>query len=101
MRNIKQMLTTVAVLLCSVAASAHDFEVDGIYYIIRSTSKLTVGVTYQGGTYSTYTNEYSGDIVIPDSVEYSGSVYKVERINDNSFRDCTAVTSVTIPTSAT
>ena len=101
MKTIKQLLMTVAVLLCSVAASAHDFEVDGIYYIIRSTSELTVGVTYQGGSYSTYTNEYSGDIVIPDSVEYSGSVYKVEIINNNSFRNCTAVTSVTIPTSAT
>lgn len=101
MKTIKQLLMTVAVLLCSAAAGAHDFEVDGIYYKITSTENLTVNVTFQGKSYSTYTNEYSGDIVIPDSVEYAGSVYKIERINDYSFSGCTAVTSVTIPSSVT
>ena len=101
MINIKQLLMTVAVLLCSIAVTAHDFEVDGIYYKITSTENLTVNVTFQGKSYSTYANEYSGDIVIPDSVEYAGSVYKIERINDYSFSGCTAVSTITIPSSVT
>ena len=36
-------------LLCT-AVSAHDFEVDGIYYEL--TSDLTVAVTYQGNSYN-------------------------------------------------
>ena len=36
MKTIKQLLTTIAVLLCSVMAHAYYFEVDGIYYIIIS-----------------------------------------------------------------
>ena len=40
MKTIKQLLITVAVLLCSVTANAYDFEVDGIYYNILSASDL-------------------------------------------------------------
>ena len=37
-------------LLCiiSLSASAHDFEVDGIYYNITSNENMTVEVTYRG-----------------------------------------------------
>ena len=43
---LKQLLVAVLALLCSVAASAYDLEVDGIYYNILSISDLTVEVTY-------------------------------------------------------
>ena len=33
--DIKKLFITAMVLLCSVSASAYDFEVDGIYYKIR------------------------------------------------------------------
>ena len=52
MKTIKQLLTTIAVLLCSVMAHAYDFEhtydfeVDSIYYNITSSEKLTVEVTH-------------------------------------------------------
>ena len=67
MRTIKLWLTTIATLLCSLTASAHDFEVDGIYYI-TSSADLTVEVTYRGSSSSSYSNEYSGAVTIPSTV---------------------------------
>ena len=57
MKTIKQLLTTIAVLLCSVVVNAHDFVVDGIYYNITSTENLTVAVTCRGEYYGSYLSE--------------------------------------------
>ena len=48
MKQTKLWLTTIAMLLCSLAANAHDFEVEGIYYNISSSTNLTVAVTHRG-----------------------------------------------------
>ena len=50
MKALKTLLITIAVLLYSTTVSAHDFEVDGIYYNITSSEDLTVEVTYKGST---------------------------------------------------
>ena len=94
MRTIKQLLVTVAMLLCSVTASAYDFEVDGIYYNIISTSDLTVMVT--GGD-----SKYSGAVIIPSTVAYKANVFTVKEIRKFAFSGCSALTSITIPNSIT
>ena len=71
-RSILGKLMLIAVLLTSSYAFAHDFEVDGIYYNITSSTDKTVGVTCRGSKYNSYNNEYTGSIVIPDSVTYQG-----------------------------
>lgn len=68
MKTIKHFLLTVAALLCSMSASAHDFEVDGIYYNIKSSTDMTVEVTFRGDSYSSYSNEYTGSVTIPKNV---------------------------------
>ena len=73
----KQLLAVVVALLCSVTASAHDFEVDGIYYNISGDEAV---VTYKGSYYNTYSNEYSGSVVIPEIVTYNGISYSVTSI---------------------
>ena len=81
MKTIKFLLTTIAMLLCSVMANAHDFEVDGIFYDILSSTDLTVEVTYKGDNSSINHNTYSGAIVIPETVTYDGNTYTVTEID--------------------
>ena len=63
MKTVKTWLFTIASLLCSITANAHDFQVDGFYYNV--TSNTTVSVTYWGSGYHSYRNEYFGNVVIP------------------------------------
>ena len=62
-------------------ATAHDFEVGGIYYNITDVTNKTVAVTYRGYSYSSYSNEYTDDVVIPESVTYNGTTYSVTSID--------------------
>ncbi len=94
MKTIKQLLITVAMLLCSVVANAYDFEVNGIYYNIISTSDLTVEVTNGD-------NKYSGEVIIPETIAYKSKVLKVTSIGDEAFSNCTGLTSIEIPNSVT
>ena len=94
--NLRRLSIAVFTAFLSVTAShAYDFEVDGIYYNITSKTYLEVEVTY--GTYA----NYSGDVVIPDTVNYDGSTYNVTSIGDYAFEDCQDLTSVEIPNSVT
>ncbi len=78
-----------------------DFVVDGIYYKINEDA-VSVSVTYSSGS------NYSGDIVIPETVTYNGSVdfyngntYTVTNIGSKAFYQCSDLTSITIPETVT
>ncbi len=94
MKTIKQLLTTMAVLLCSIVANAYDFYVDGIYYSVISTTDLTVEVTYGD-------KNYSGNIIIPSTFNYNSKTLTVTKIGENAFLNCDSVTNVKIPNSVT
>ena len=89
----------IAGLWCCMAANAHDFEVDGIYYNILTTAK--VEITFKGSSYYEYDNEYTGKAEIPESVTYNGNTYSVTSIGDRAFSSCEGLTSITIPNSVT
>ena len=101
----KSLLILFAIITTiTLHTQAEDFSAvnngDTIYYnITSSTSPLTVEVTYRGSSYSSYSNEYSGAVSIPDSVLYSGNYYKVTSIGYLAFIDCSGLTSITIPSS--
>ena len=102
MKKILQIpLLLVALFLTSIPISAHDFEVDGIYYNVIDEAAKTVEVTYRGNYSSAYDNEYTGSVTIPDSVTYSGTYYSVISIGSSAFYGCTGLTSITIPNSVT
>ena len=46
-------------------------------------------------------DKYSGDIVIPESIEYDNTTYSVTSIGDGAFISCEALKSITIPNSVT
>ena len=96
----KSFITTL-LLLCSSVASAHDFEVDGIYYNITDATVKTVAVTYKGEYYYQYPNRYNGAITIPSAVTYNGTTHSVTSIGYYAFNNCDGLTSVTIPNSVT
>ena len=84
------LTTLILSVFFSISASADVVKVDGIYYDI---SETTATVT-QGG-------DYSGDLVIPESITYNNSKYSVTSIGNNAFWGCSGLTSVTIPNSVT
>ena len=93
MNSRKLWLTMIVVLLGSLTASAHDFEVGGIYYNITSSSDLTVAVTYNNSN----SDEYSGAVAIPSTVTYNSNTYSVRSIENYAFQNCNSLTSITIP----
>ena len=42
-------------------------------------------------------NYYYGDFVIPETVKYNNFTYKITSIGDYCFRDCSSLTSVSLP----
>ena len=105
----KQSFITIllAVLMSMVGtkAFAHDIEVansDGVtIYYVWMNNNTELAVSYKGSTYDSYNNEYSGNVVIPSSVEYNGNSYSVTSIGEFAFYDCEDLTSVTIPDGVT
>ena len=95
MKNFRTILAAI-LMLCCATLSAHDFEVEGIYYNILSKEDRTVEVTYR----ESYI-EYSGNVVIPANVTYEGTTYSVTTIGNDAFNSCWYITSITIPNSVT
>ena len=71
--------------------AASSFTIGNLKYTINSNSTARVS---KDGT-------LTGELVIPESVEYEGKQYSVTRIGVDAFSDCTGLTSVTIPSSVT
>ena len=98
--HMKNYLLLLTLLCLSLSARAHDAEVDGIFYNLDAANK-TATVTFKGYFSATYNNEYSGDVVIPETVIYNGITYSVTSLGDYCFFFCRSLTSITIPNSVT
>ncbi len=107
-QSLFTILLTVLMSMTGAEAFAYDIAVpnsDGvnICYVWANNEKTELAVTYS--SYSTYTgrysNYYSGNVVIPESVIYEGNSYKVTSIGEHAFVECKNLTSVTIPNSIT
>lgn len=99
-RFLRNSLIVLLTLPIAVTSTAHDFEVDGIYYG-KNSDGTSVYVTYKGDSSDAYSDEYSGSVTIPEKVTYSGTTYSVTSIGGSAFENCSGLTSVTIPNSVT
>ena len=82
--HMKKFFLLLTLLCLSLSARAHDAEVDGIFYNLDAANK-TATVTFKGYFSATYNNEYSGDVVIPETVTYNGITYSVTSLGENCF----------------
>ena len=102
---MKQFVLLLALMgITCTSIKAHDFEVANsegvtIYYTITSSTDLTVAVTYRGSSYSEYPDEYSGSVVIPETVTYEDITYNVTSIGSYAFTNCKELTSIDLPNS--
>lgn len=97
---MKQVFLSFILMMLPLAASAYDVEINGIYYNLNRLDKKAT-VTY--GDWNPIRNGggYSGEVVIPDYIEYEGIQYDVTSIGSSAFKGCSALYYITIPNSIT
>ena len=98
---MKKILLLTLMTILALTASAYDFMVNGLAYnYLNGPSGSKVEVTY---TLRNSTSNYRGlnTANIPSSVTYNGKTYSVTSIGALAFRECSGLTSVTIPNSVT
>ena len=99
------ILLTILMSIIGVKAYAHDIEVnnaDGVtIYYKWTNNKTELAVSYRGSRFNSYSNEYTGNVVIYESVIYEGKAYNVTSIDKHAFSCCSDLMSVNIPNSVT
>lgn len=104
--NIKLVLA-VLMSMIGLSASAHDIEVQNaqgvtIYYnYTKDEEGIELEVTFRGTSSTSYSDEYTGNVVIPEEVTFMNHTRKVISIGYDAFDNCSKLTSVTIPNSVT
>ena len=92
---MKRQLLFILVALVPMLASAQDVvDINGITYSIFKKGKVAEVIAKSDG-------EYTGDVTIPESVDYDGVACSVTSIVNDAFRRCTGLTSLTIGNSVT
>ena len=93
---MRRLLSLFMTLCVCVSVFAYDAKIDGIYYDLYNNSDgARATVTYRDQNY----NSYSGEVVIPATIEYNGTEYTVTSIGEHAFDACSALTNVVIPSS--
>jgi len=88
----KLLLALLLPLLTSISLSAERFTIGSLTYNVHVDSTASV-VDCDWHA--------SGELIIPESVEYNGHTYSVTAIWDWAFLNCDRLTSVTIPNTVT
>ena len=95
---MRKLLFLFVALFATTSLWAYDFQSGDLYYNITNDTRVpyTVDVTRPWSNYAGLTTAN-----IPETVTYNGITYSVTSIGDDTFRDCSSLTSVIIPNSVT
>ena len=91
---MKRQIFLILLALLPLIALAYDAKINGIFY------NFTVNEAEVTSSNDNTTN-YSGSVVIPESVTYGGKTYSVTSIGISAFAKSSNMISVTIPESVT
>lgn len=95
---LKRLLILIAVILTSVCAKAQFVKSGNFYYqIVNIGSEIGAVVSPDSEKYARQEGTYSGNLVIPETMEYDGTTYSVIGVNGSSFLYCTDLRSLSIP----
>lgn len=92
---MKKNVLLLVLTLLPVVANADPVKIDGISYNLDTENKVaevTVSDNWEG---------YTGDIMIPDTVEFDEVAYRVTSIGFTAFRWSGKLSSVTLPNTIT
>lgn len=98
----KKILLIAFLFLNLYPVAAVEIEVNGLKYeVISKTQRATLLPKTKSGYVIEYTDDmfYNGDIVIPEIIEYEGTIYNVTTIGSGAFAGSRGLTSVSIPNS--
>ena len=85
----------LVVMMLMTTSSAMAEVIDGIRYLLESDTKTATLLPKME-------EKYSGDIIIPEKVKGNDGVeYVVTSFDEDCFKDCRDLTSITIPSSVT
>lgn len=99
----KAVIILFAFLSGIMQANAYHFELNGIYYnFVEDTTdevEVTYFIDYRHDDFDD-TGDYSGNIVIPETIIYENKEYRVTSIGEQAFRE-SGIESIIIPQSIT
>lgn len=95
------IILTMLFSMATTNSFAHELEAknsDGVtIYYVWTNNYTEVGVSFRGNKMTSYENEYSGSVVIPETIKYDGNSYNVTSIEDGAFYKCNGLTSISLP----
>jgi len=108
---IRLLLLLIALFAggCSARLFAQEFKSGKVFYNVIDEEGKLVAVTYDSNNCSyleesfgePYCNDYSGNLSIPATVLYGGSLYRVTLVGYRTFANCTDLLTVQLPSGIT
>ena len=89
------LLLVIMAFMSCIPTLAQDFYANGLNYTILSLEDRTVEVRRYGN------EPYSGDINIPENITFEDNTYTVTGIGRLAFKDCSNLTSISLPNTIT
>lgn len=99
---MKKLFTTLFIMVLATSTFAYDFSAvcesgQTLYFTIKNNLEVILTPPTPSGWYGY--SEPTGDLIIPENVEYGEYTYTVVAINAHAFDYCQDLTSVVIPNS--